>query len=184
VVHVIRQQDKRLSLTKKNILITGVPGIGKTTLIKGLFESFNHFHPDGFYTQEIREGGIRKGFELISFDGRRAILSHVEIKSHFKVGKYGVDVSGFEDFLSSISFFNPDKHLIIIDEIGKMECLSDKFKMILKKVLYSEKRLIATVALKGGGIIEEIKKREDIILFEMTHINRNTLLSEILKLEI
>ncbi len=45
-----------------NILITGPPRVGKTTLIKRLFEELTHHHPVGFYTEEIREGGIRKGF--------------------------------------------------------------------------------------------------------------------------
>lgn len=170
-----------MSLTKKNILITGVPGIGKTTLIKKLFEELKQFCPVGFYTAEIREGGIRKGFELISLDGRRGILSHVAIKSDFRVSKYGVDVDGFEDFIDHIEFINPSTGLIIIDEIGKMECFSDKFKKLLKEILNSEKLLIATIALKGGGLIAEIKKRRDIKLFEMSKSNRDSLLSEILQ---
>lgn len=169
-----------MGLSQKNILITGPPGIGKTTLIKKLFEELRHFHSVGFYTEEIREGGIRKGFELKSLDGRKGILSHVDIKSTFRVGKYGVDVAGFEDFLAPIGFLNPATALIIIDEIGKMECASEKFKKLLKEILNSEKLVIATIALKGGGAIAEIKKRHDIKLFEMTQDKRDSLLSEIL----
>jgi nucleoside-triphosphatase len=165
----------------KNILITGIPGIGKTTLIRKLSEELKDLHSVGFYTAEIREKGVRKGFELISLDGRRGILSHTDIKSHYRVSKYGVDVKGFEDFLESIPFLDPKTALIIIDEIGKMECFSDKFKRLLKEILDSDKLVIATIATKGDGLITEIKKRDDVRLFEMTHGNRNTLLSEILK---
>lgn len=168
---------------QKNILITGPPAIGKTTLIKKLFDSLSHLNPAGFYTQEIREKGVRKGFELISFHDKKRVLSHVKIKSSFRVGKYGVDVPGFENFLDSISFFNPENCIVIIDEIGRMECFSNKFTVLLAKILDSEKQLIAAAALKGTGMIEDIKKRNDVVLFEMTHSNRDNLLSEILKLE-
>jgi nucleoside-triphosphatase len=97
------------------------------------------------------------------------------------VGKYKVDVEGFEDFLETIPFFRPETRLILIDEIGKMECFSEKFKKILKDVLDSEKRVIATIALKGGGLIGEVKKRPDVKLLELTHGNRDSLLPEILK---
>lgn len=170
-----------MNLEKKNILITGIPGIGKTTLIRKLYEELKDFHPVGFYTAEIREKGIRKGFEMISLDGRRGILSHVNIKSPYKVSKYGVDVNGFEDFLDSIPFSDPKTGLIIIDEIGKMECFSDKFKKLLKEILNSDRLVIATIALKGGGLISDIKKRDDVNIFEITHNNRDTLLLEILK---
>jgi nucleoside-triphosphatase len=169
------------SAIKENILITGLPGVGKTTLIKKIAEELKHLHPVGFYTTEIREEGLRKGFELISLEGRKGILSHIDIKSPYRVGHYKVDLGGFDDFLESITFFNPSTQLVIIDEIGKMECYSDQFKKLLKEILDSEKWVIATIALKGSKLISEIKGRKDIKLFEMTKSNRESLLSEILK---
>ncbi len=170
-----------MGLAKKNILITGIPGVGKTTLIRKLTEALKSFHPIGFYTEEIREEGGRKGFELISLGGKRGLLSHEQVESPYRVGRYRVDMKGFEGLLSSISFLNPLTRLIIIDEIGKMECFSDQFKKLLEEVLDSEKWVIATIALKGSGPIERVKKRKDIRLFEMTQKNRDTLFSEILK---
>ncbi len=140
-----------------------------------------YFHPVGFYTEEIREKGIRKGFELISLDGRRGLLSYTDVKSLYRVGKYRVDVKGFEEFLSTIPFLNPSTRLIIIDEIGKMECSSDQFKKLIRELFDSEKQVIATIALKGSGLIEEIKRGQDITFFEMTKSNRDSLLSDILK---
>jgi nucleoside-triphosphatase len=168
-------------LRRKNILITGLPGVGKTTLIKKISEALTDLNPVGFYTEEIREEGLRRGFQWISLDGRRGVLSHTDVRSAYRVGKYKVDVNGFENFLDSIPFFNPNTGLIIIDEIGKMECLSGQFKKLLEELLDSEKEVIATIALKGSGLIEEIKKRHDIKLFELTKSNRDALLPDILK---
>ena len=165
---------------KKNVLITGLPGVGKTTLVRKLVEELKQFRPVGFYTEEIRQEGTRKGFELISLDGRRGLLSHTDIQSPHRVGKYKVDVKGFEDFLSSLPILKPPTRLIVIDEIGKMECYSDRFTNLLKEIFDSEKWVIATIALKGSGMIEEIKKRKDVKLFQITQRNRNSLLADIL----
>jgi nucleoside-triphosphatase len=167
-------------LSKKNILITGLPGVGKTTLVKKFVEELKQFHPVGFYTEEIREKGTRKGFDLISLDGRRGLLSHIDIQSPHRVGKYKVDVKGFGAFLGSIPLLNLSTRLVIIDEIGKMECFSERFKECLTACLNSEKWVLATIALKGGGFIEEVKRRHDIKLFEITQRNRDSLLLDIL----
>jgi len=169
-----------MGLIKKNILIAGLPSSGKTTLIKRLAAELESIHPMGFYTEEIRDNEVRKGFRLRSLDGRKGILSHKDIKSPYKVGKYKVDIEGFEEFLDSIQFFKSDLSLIIIDEIGKMECLSNKFKEIIEKALDSEKIVVATIALKTGGYILDIKKRDDTKVFELTRANRAYLFSEIL----
>ena len=154
--------------------------MGKTTLIKNIVEALKDLRPVGFYTAEIREGGIRKGFELISLDGRKGLLSHTDIQSPYRVGKYKVDVKEFEAFLGSIPLLYPSTRLVIIDEIGKMECFSERFKECLIECLNSEKWVLATIAQKGRGFIEEVKRRHDIRLFEITQRNRNSLLPDIL----
>jgi len=165
---------------KKNILITGVPGVGKTTLIMKIVEAMEGVGTVGFYTDEIRERGIRTGFSLTSITGGRSILSHVNTKSRFRVGKYGVDVAGFESFIERISFFDETTGMIVIDEIGKMECFSAKFTKLVRALLDLEKLFIATIALKGEGLIAEVKRRPDVELFEITRDNRNYLLQRIL----
>ena len=163
------------------LLITGFPGTGKTTLIIKLAESLRHVQPAGFYTAESRKQGQRMGFELIGFDGRRRTLSHVDIKSPFKVGRYGVDVVGFESFIQQIDFFNPASSLMVIDEIGKMECFSTKFVTLLSKILDSDRPLIATISLKGTGPIAAIKQGSDIRLLTLTPANREFLFSDVLQ---
>lgn len=164
-----------------NILITGQPGVGKTTVIRKLAEELRDLDPAGFYTAEIREEGTRKGFELISLDGRKSILAHVNIDSPYRVSKYGVDIEGFETLLSSLSLRDASRSLFIIDEIGKMECFSGKFRTIIRDILDSDKLLVATIALKGSGIIQEIKRRDDVKSFLITLENRDSLLPIMVK---
>jgi nucleoside-triphosphatase len=164
-----------------NFLITGTPGVGKTTLIKSLFDELAQFNPIGFYTGEIRERGVRRGFELDDFHGHKSILSHIQTKSACRVGKYGVDIEGFERYLDAIEFNKGNCRLVIIDEIGKMECLSGKFLTLIKELLDSEKTLIATMALMGGGIIYDVKQRQDARIFQVTAANRDSLATEIVR---
>jgi nucleoside-triphosphatase len=168
--------------SRKRILITGLPGVGKTTLIRKVAAALQTLHPVGFYTEEIREKGVRKGFAMVNLDGTRGVLAHVDIKGRFRVGKYGVDIAAFESFLEKIDFFAPEPRLIVIDEVGKMECFSEFFQKLVQQVWDSDKALVATIARKGGGMIEQLKRRPDATLLEVTVANRDRILTEILKL--
>ncbi|HWR92353.1 MAG TPA: nucleoside-triphosphatase, partial [Desulfobacterales bacterium] len=65
---------------------------------------------------------------------------------------------------------------IMIDEIGKMECLSRRFQGMVKQLLDSERMIIATIAQYGGGLIAEIKSRKDVQIYALTPQNRDAML--------
>ena len=107
-------------------------------------------------------------------------MAHVALESRHRVGKYGVDTLGFEVFLEKLDLINPDVQLIVIDEIGKMELFSKRFRTLVLEALGTKKALLATIALKGEGFLQEIKQRPGVNLFTVTHDNRDHLLSEII----
>lgn len=158
-----------------HILITGQPGVGKTTLIRGLAQHLRDYQPAGFYTEEIRVKGGRQGFRLMTLDGREQILSHVDYPGPKRVSRYGVDVQGFEHMLDQLDLGHVPSPVIVIDEIGKMECLSARFKEDVTALLNSSKRVVATIALKGDGFIQRIKQRTDCRMVTVTYSNRDHL---------
>lgn len=163
----------------KNILIAGLPGVGKTTIIKRLCEIFKEFNPAGFYTREIIENGARTGFELESLYGETRLFAHINLKSKHVVGKYKIDIKGFDEFLDHILLKEKKTGLYFIDEIGKMEIESKKFCKLAKDLLDSGKPVVAAIPEKGTGIISEIRKREDVRVFELTTVNRDLRLKDL-----
>jgi len=169
-----------MSSKSAKILLTGLPGCGKTTAILKIITSLKRKKLAGFYTQEIREKNIRKGFRWRRLDDPEGILAHIDIKSPFKVGKYHVDVVGFErSVVSVLDIDKTDADIFIIDEIGKMECLSEKFVAAVRRLFASDKSVFATVAQKGAGLISEIKSYPGTKLFNLTHQNRAKIIAEI-----
>jgi len=172
---------KTMRLRHDKTLITGKPAVGKTTLVQTIVARMQSVNMAGFYTAEIRSKGSRLGFELHDLDGTRRILAHVDIYSQHKVGKYGVDTKGFEEFLENLELLSPDVELIVIDEIGKMELFSNRFRTLIHDVLNSDKQVFASIASKGEKFIREIKQRSDIHLLEVTQGNREQLPDKILE---
>ena len=172
-----------MSSKSAKILLTGLPGCGKTTAIMKIIAGLNCKSVAGFYTEEIRENNNRKGFRFKRLDGAGGILAHVDIKSRFKVGKYGVDVAGFEKSVVPIlNAEQADAELFVIDEIGKMECFSEKFAVAIRRLFASDKSVLATVARKGDGLISEIKNCPGVQLFNLTLENRDKTIAEILQI--
>jgi nucleoside-triphosphatase len=161
----------------KNILLTGRPSVGKTTVIMRALEMLPGIKATGFYTRELRGPKGRLGFEAVTLDGRRQTLAHVKFKSPRRVSKYGVDVAGFEEAIvpSIDPALHPEAQLIVIDEIGKMECFSVKFKETVVMALDSEVPVLGTIGLRGDAFIQSLKRREDVEVIEVTWGNRDHL---------
>lgn len=163
-----------------NILITGRPGIGKTTLIKQIAKKLGQ-RASGFYTEEIRRGGQRIGFGIKTLDGKSGTLSRVDIDSPYRIGKYKVNILEFEKVaLPAIEDALAGAKIVIIDEIGPMELFSQKFKDIVLAALDSSSQVVATIKLKGSRFIDRIKSRRDVTLFNLRPDNRAEVLNKIL----
>jgi len=165
--------------TRKNILLTGAPGCGKTTVITRLAGMLAPLSVSGFYTEEIRERRDRVGFRIKTFGGLEGILAHVDFPGRPRVSKYGLDIAALNRIALPTMKVRPGADVFIIDEIGKMEGYSLAFHDAIRRLLDSPVVVVATIALKGDGIISEIKARPDVDLIEVTRTNRDELPSQI-----
>lgn len=159
-------------MARKNILLTGRPGVGKTTVVSSLAQMFAPL-AGGFVTGEIRESGVRLGFSVTSLLGKSAIMASVDSRSAVRVGKYGVDVPAFERIaLPALGDALERKRLAVIDEIGKMELASPRFCDLVLEVLDSPLVVVATVMEKPHPFADRLKARSDVELVEVTRENR------------
>ena len=166
-------------MTKRNILITGVPGCGKSTLIEKVVKRIE-VPVTGFFTREIKERGRRVGFSINTLDGREGILAHQNIKSQFSVGRYGVNLKDIEAIAVPSMMPEREEEIVVIDEIGRMECFSPLFKETLIRALDLPNWVIGSIAQKGDPFIQRIKERDDVLLIRLTAQNRNILVDQIL----
>lgn len=160
-----------MSPATSKILLTGSPGIGKTTVIVRLAELLAGRRLAGFYTDEIRESGERRGFRVTTLTGKAGILADLRIKSRHRVGRYSVDIASFEALV--LPELGRPAEIIIIDEIGKMECFSRRFIETVRGLLDGPTPVIATVAMKGTGFITVVKELPNTELLHVTAQNRD-----------
>jgi len=127
------------------IFISGKPMVGKTTLIKRIIEEFGIEHFFGFWTEEIREGKTRSGFILKTTWGVEKLFASKKIKTNYRVGKYYLLIENIDEIVDYIlNNLNKNK-IIVIEEIGRMEWYSEKFRNLINKILREEYDVLATV---------------------------------------
>jgi nucleoside-triphosphatase len=163
-----------------HLLITGSPGSGKSTAIRRLAALLQR-QPRGFYTEEIRKRGERQGFRLVAFDGAKAVIAHVDFPKTHRVSKYGVDVAAIDEACEKALQPARGRELFLVDEIGKMECLSETFVTRMGQLFDTGSTVVASVASRGGGFIGDVKRRKDCELWTLTRANRDAMPERLLE---
>ena len=156
----------------RNILITGNPGVGKTTLIRDIISRLDA-SAGGFYTAEVRdERGRRWGFRIVDLDGGEDVLASVEVTSQRRVSKYGVDVAAVDRIgVTAVRDALRNKEMVVIDEIGRMELASEQFRNVAMKALDHRKPLLGTIPIKDTGMAKKLKERQDTTVVKLTRAN-------------
>ncbi|MCL0082149.1 NTPase [Dehalococcoidia bacterium] len=167
--------------TKRVYLLTGMPGTGKTTIIREAL-SRSERSAGGFYTEEIRVKGARQGFQIVTLDGETAILAHIEIHSPYRVSKYGVDLSNLERVaVPAIERAVKHHDIVVIDEIGKMELFSSAFREAVMETMESGKLVLGTIMLKSDPWADKIKRHPAVELILVDRTNRQQVLRRLLQ---
>jgi nucleoside-triphosphatase len=164
---------------RKNVLVTGRPGIGKTTCLQRASELLisRGVRVGGMITLEKREGGVRVGFEVRDvLSGAVGTLASVGSGAGPRIGRYVVNLADLERVgVEAISRALRDAQVVVIDEIGPMELLSGKFVDAVFSALDSPKPVLATIHVRAGEteVGRRILSRGDVRVFELTLANRD-----------
>lgn len=163
----------------KKIFLTGLPGCGKTTVVRKVVEILLG-NVCGFYTEEVRDAKNRRiGFRVVALNGSSGVLAS-RIPGHGpRVGSYLVNVESFER-IALPSLEVGEGMILVIDEIGKMECRSGKFVRRVREILQTDSTVLATVPFRGGGEFpDEVRRMNSLKSFTVTRENRDVLPTQI-----
>lgn len=163
-----------------NLLITGRPGVGKTTLVVNVMERLRgSLRLAGFTTAEVRgPSGERTGFQIVTVEGKQAELARALFRSSVQVGRYGVNLEAFER-LALPELAHREVDLIVIDEIGKMECASQRFCRSVEEALDAQVSVLATLGIARLPFLQSVRSRPDVELLTLTERNRDAVVEEL-----
>ncbi|MHA2199865.1 MAG: nucleoside-triphosphatase [Candidatus Thorarchaeota archaeon] len=165
-----------------NILLTGRPGTGKTTAIRKIVENLTPKTARGFLSYEMREQGRRVGFAIETLSGKTGTLAHIDLKTGFRVSKYQVCVEDIDSIIiPELEEARESNSLIIIDEIARMELFSKFFAPEVRRCLETG-RVIGTIQERRGPFLDEVRRRSDVKILELTLSNRNDIPKQVLGL--
>lgn len=162
------------------LILTGAPGVGKTTVLTKTVDALKAkgVSVGGMISREVRESNVRVGFEILDLtNGKHGWLAHVNGQSGPQVGKYHVNLQDLDNIgTAAITQALEKCSAIVVDEIGPMELYSQKFKQAVAQTLESKKLMLAVVHRKAKDpLVTQVKRRLDAEIFNVTFSNRENL---------
>lgn len=169
------------------VFITGMPGVGKTTLVRRVVEKLGD-RAIGFWTEEVRDRKTRRrvGFKVVTTDGKETLFASKRFTSKKLVGSYGVNVKRFEDTVLPLlrrALKETDK-VVVVDEVGKMELFSKEFRELVRELAHNPRvKLLATLPVRDvHPLVRELRRLPGAVIIELNRENREGMDEEVLKL--
>jgi nucleoside-triphosphatase len=176
---------QRMSPVK--IGITGLPGSGKTETLIRIIQLLEEegIRVGGMITEPIVERQRRSGFQITNWLTKESmVFAHEGMKSRVRSGRYGVNLAALEDLgIRALNDARAGADVVVIDEVGKMEVESEAFTKTVVDTLDDEKSIIMTLHKKSRNpLLQDIRRRDELRLLEVTPVNKNLLAFKIVKL--
>ncbi|RAH15494.1 MAG: nucleotide kinase [Methanobacteriota archaeon] len=182
--------------------ITGLPRSGKSGVLQktvGMLieqrkaqliskgEEYENYNiVGGMLMEPIKnEKGERVGFECVNYQsGERGVIAHRDIDSRMRILGYGIDVEELEKIgVPAIEEAARKYEVIMIDEIGKFTVESDLFVRTVRAALETDKPTLMTLHKKSRHpLLQDVRRRDDARVLEVTPVNRPLLPYKIHKL--
>ena len=139
----------------------------------------------GMRCEPVIEDGERVGFKCINFQtGEEAVMAHKSIDSRTRVLGYGIDPEALDRVaVPAIQEAMDDYEVLVIDEIGKFSVESEAFVEVVRKAMEIDKPTLLTLHKKSRHpLLQDIRRRDDARILEVTPVNRALLPYKIHKL--
>lgn len=167
--------------------ITGLPGSGKTCALMRVMEMLKESDLiiGGMMDEPVMDGRHIVGYTVRDIlTGESQAFAGPETESKIMIGKIGVDLAKFEEIsIKAIRNACEKCDIIVIDEIGKVEVESPGFVETVKEALDVDKPMILTLHKKSRNpLLQDIRRRDDVRILEVTPTNRNILPYKIIRL--
>src|SRR3990172_13118008 len=128
----------------------------------------------------MRASQLRQGFRIVTLDVESAVLAHVEFRGMPRVGKYGVDLAALDSVgVAAIGRAVRERDLVVVDEIGKMELLSESFQRVVEEAVLAGKPILGTIMLAHDPRADRIKALPQVKVVFLDERNRGQVAEDI-----
>lgn len=164
-------------MVKTAFLVAGAPGVGKTTLIRQVVSTMR-LRAAGFYTEDLRSHGVREGFRIVTLDGEMALLALSGHPGEVQVSKYSLDIPELDRVgVTALRGALDRGHVLVADEIGKMQLFSKAFRQTIFDALRGGHPLLGTIMTGRNPYADRIKAHPSVQIVTLTHENRPEVLA-------